>query len=51
MLYISSSGGTCYEKLLLGQTCQVQNFRGSIYAEFRVRNQETHDKIEYMYKG
>ena len=52
MSYISRSGGACYDKLSLSdKTYQVQICSSSKYAQFRVRNQETHNKIEYVYKG
>ncbi|MEP5728773.1 MAG: hypothetical protein ABJL67_05300 [Sulfitobacter sp.] len=48
MSYISSSGGTCYEKhSLLDKTCQVQIFHHQTMANFEY--QETHGKIEYVY--
>ena len=52
MPYSSISGGTCYGKLsLLDTTRQVQIFRLEIMPNFALGNQETHNNIEYMYKG
>ena len=45
-------GGARYEKLaLLAHVCQVQIFRVQIMPSFELGHQETHNKIEYGYKG
>ena len=51
MSYSSSSGGTCYEKPSLLETCQVRIFRLQFWPSFELGNQETHNKIERVHKG
>ena len=53
MSYISSSGGTCYEKRSLFTKTHVGSrfFVFKFCAEFQIRNQETQDRIEYVYNG
>ena len=47
MPYSSGSGGIGYEKISLLDTCHVQIFLLQIMRNFQLRNQETHNNIEY----